>query len=243
MHKYILSGINGNVGSILRKKICYSSEYNQDIKSSDADIFIHLASKSSDNYEDIVTSNITYLIQCIEFCKKNHIKKFVFFSAISIYTNDSVYSISKLLGEKILKESELNVLVMRLPMILTDDNKNGILNRIIMKLRNNEDIIIYNANKKFNNFISVHDIANFITNYKFDKKYEIIDLASKKEYTLLEIVKFLKKEIKAKSNIIVSKQTHPFVNISIKNAIKEYGYKPKSTKKILKLWLEGKMKK
>jgi len=236
--KYILSGIDGNVGSILKKDIDDRDVYRIDTKSSDADIFLHLASKSSGSYDVIVKSNITYLMKCIEFCKKNHIKQFIFFSAISIYTNDDLYSLSKLLGEKILKESELDVLIIRLPMILTNDCHNGILNRIMMKLENNEDTILYNGHKKFNNFIAVDDILHFISNYKFHKKYEIVDLSLKSEYTLFEIVKFLKKEIHSKSNIILSEEKHPFLTISISKAIKEYHYKPESTKKRLNSWLK-----
>lgn len=256
MAKYIISGTNGNVGSLIKHSFNDCSVYNKDIKSSTADIFIHLASKSNANVTDTINSNINYLLKTIDFCKQNNIKKFIFFSAMSIYNNTNkediteedyyfdtdFYSTSKLFGENILKESELKVLIIRLPMVLTRESNNGILNRILNKLENNEDIILQNSYKLFNNFISVDDIYNFIVNYTFEKKFERINLGSKKDHSLLQIIKFLKKKTLSKSKIIISKEECTFFNISIKKAKRIYNYKPIKNKKILLSWLKMRRK-
>ena len=238
MPKYILSGVNGNVGSLLQQKFKSFSEYSKSLIVTDEKIFVHIAAKSHSDYKDIVQSNLNYLCEVIEFCKINNIKKFIFFSAISIYTNGEIYSISKLLGEKVLKESGLEVLVIRLPMILTKEKKNGVLNRIVQKLEKNEDIVLYNGYRKFNNFISIDDIYNFISSYSFRKKYEIVDLASSKENKLVEIVKSLKGNLSSKSKVILSKQSNDFFNISIKKAKYKYQYNPSKTEKILSNWIK-----
>lgn len=236
--KYILNGLSGNVGSLLKVKFANFSQYHKDLITKDEEVFIHIAAKSQGRCEDIVRSNIDYLLEVIDFCKKNNIKKIVFFSAISIYTKNDLYSTSKLLGEKILKESGLKVLVLRLPMILTADATNGILNRIIHKLEQNKKIVLYNADRKFNNFIGVDDIYDFIINYNFKKDYELVNLASKKDSTLFEIVKFLKSLLNSKSKIIKSKQANDFFNVPLKKAVKKYNFKPTSSKKVLVKWIK-----
>ncbi len=240
--KYILSGIKGNIGSQLKNKLPEYIEYNKNIKPDNKSIFIHLASKSSGNYKSIVKSNIDYLIEVINFCTKNNIQKLVFFSAISIYNKQDVYSITKLLGEQILKESNLKVLILRLPMVLTKESKNGILNRIVSKLETNEDIILFNADKIFNNFISVNDIYKFIKNYKFKKKFEIVDLSTAKDLTLLEITNIMKDYLSSTSCVIQKKSKDSLLRISLDKATIKYNYKPIKTKKILKQWLKEKYK-
>lgn len=235
--KYIISGLDGNVGKLIKKNIPRYIDYTNSVDLKGGEVFLHLASKSNGSYEDIINSNIDYLCEVIDFCRSSNIKKLVFFSAISIYTKDDIYSVSKLLGEKMLRDSGLKVLVLRLPMILTKDRKKGVLNRIVQTLEKNDEIILFNANKKFNNFVSVDDIYGFIKNYSFKKKYEIVDLGSKKEATLLEIVKFMKHHLKSKSNIIIDKRKSEFFNISLKKA-KKFNYKPTTSKKILKNWLK-----
>jgi len=153
MSKYILSGVNGNVGSLLKYKLHDFSEYSKHLKIRNEKIFIHIAAKTNGQYPEIIDSNINYLCEILDFCRSNNIKKVIFFSAISIKNKDDLYSISKLFGEKILKNSGLKVLILRLPMILTKDNKDGILNRIVQRLEKDEDIILYNGERKFNNFI------------------------------------------------------------------------------------------
>jgi len=250
--KYIISGEKGNIGSLLKKKLKNVSFYNENTYSSNADVFIHLASKSDDSAIKIVESNISYLLQVIHFCKRNSIKKFIFFSAMSIYNNTNkenvhekdfyfntnLYSTSKLLGENILEESTLEVLIIRLPMVLTRDHKNGVLNRIVEKLKKNQDVLLKNSHKLFNNFISIDDIYNFIIDYKFEKNFEKINLASKKENTLLEITEFLKKKLSSRSIIITSNEQCDFFNISIKKAKKLYKYKAIRNETKLSNWIK-----
>jgi len=240
LSKYILSGSTGNVGTLLTPYFSNFKKYSKSLKVKDEKIFIHLASKSNGEYSKIVSSNINYLCEIIEFCKSNNIKKFIFFSAISIYTKDDLYSISKLLGEKILKESELEVLIIRLPMILTNDSENGILNRWLKMLNNDDTIVLFNAHKKFNHFICVKDIYKFISNYTFSKNYEIVDLGSKQELTILNAVEYLKDKLKSNSTIQVEKDSQSFFDISIEKAVKEYGFNPNSTTDTLDTWLTSK---
>lgn len=239
VNKYIISGINGNVGKLLVSYFDNYDIFDSSLKFSNADIFIHLASKSYGNYEEIIKSNIDYLVEAIEFCKQNNIKNFIFFSAFSINNKDDFYSKSKLFGEYILRESGLNVLVLRLPMILTQEATNGILNRIIDKLEHDKIVDLYNANKKFNNFISIDSICSFIINYSFNTKFEIISLQTADELTLYEIVLTMKKILNSKSDIRMIESKFEAGQINFNNVDSKYECARVDVNKILIKWILG----
>lgn len=238
MSKYIATGLQGNVGVLLQNEFDSIREYTKTLENINGTIFMHLASKSNGSWQEIVHSNINYLCEVIEFCRIKGIKKIIFFSAISIYSQEDLYSTSKLLGEKILKESGLQVLVLRLPMILTLETQNGILNRIIHKLQKDDEIILYNYDKKFNNFISVKEICDFIKEYKFKNDFEIVNLATSKEMTLYEIVEFMKAFLSSKSKITLEKGCKPLLEIDVDRLRNEFNYKPQKVKNTLHTWLE-----
>jgi len=257
--KYVISGYNGKVGKDLlcllnnNKYIVY--KYNEK-EIVDADCFIHLAACSDSTSRDsnkIVNSNIYLLINIIDYCKTNNIKNLVFFSAMGICNNMNVenlsektnclqpnglYNISKLFGEEILKYSGLNVLVLRVPSVLTTSQNSGLLYRFVQKLKKNEDISITNGDKLFNSFVSVEDIFNFIIGYKFNNNYELVFLAKELKLTLFEIIEILKKYLNSQSHIFRSTQLSDFFNISIEKA-QSYGYVPEDIEVTLKNWIKG----
>lgn len=236
---YVANGLNGNVGQIIQEKIPHIIDI-KDVKSTlDENLtFLHLAAKSRGTYQELIDSNINYLLKSINFCKKNNIKNFIFCSAASIYNKNSIYELSKMMGEEVLKETNLNVLTLRLPMVLTKDSDHGILNRLIHKLSKHEEINLFNANQLFNHFINVSDISRFITNYNFSSNYLQVDFATDPKYSLLEIVLFLKKEINSNSHIVISDDSDKITHLSIDNVKSNFNYKPSDPKNILKEWLQ-----
>ena len=248
-HKnYIITGENGYVGNILRKyftniSTIHNNKFNKDI------ILLHLASSIDKNR--IIESNITYLEDVVKYCIKNKIKKFVYFSTVCVYGKQnqldiderngymdlSLYGSSKLFAEQYLKSiKELDILVLRLPAILTQ-KMDTFIARILENLNNNKDIILTNYDNYFNNFISVEDIAKFVKQYKFEVDYEVINFASNKEQTLKDIVIYLKKILNSKSKIIYSDTSSNYYNISIDKLKNKYSFTPTSYKKSLKGWV------
>jgi len=249
MLKIVASGIEGNIGKIFNKNYDFI-KYDDDSKVN-ADIFLHLASKRFGEYGEYINSNILYLSECIEYCKKNKIQNFIFFSAMSIYgnlnqenitentkfDNPDTYGVSKLFGEKMLEESDLNILIIRTPMVLTQNKEIGILNRIRKELQLHNDIKVTNYNKKFNNFIHADDLLKFILQYNFDKKFEIINFAVEQTKTLYEITLYMKRYLNSNSNIIKDDTKMNFFNIET-SKYNSYNIKPMNTNQTLKRWLD-----
>jgi UDP-glucose 4-epimerase len=216
-----------------------------------ADAFLHLASKSVfDHPYEITKSNIDLLHKAIDSCYSCEIKNFVFFSAMSVYGNidkenlseneplvaPDLYSVSKFYGELVLKEAPLNVLVLRLPAVLGVRNTSNIFGRTLKKLKNSEKVEISNAEKIFNNFINVEQIAEFLSRYPFDEKYEVVNLASAMGLTLYDVMKLVAELSGSKSEIVNTNEIRNFFNISTEKAETRYGFKPLDAKYAIESW-------
>ncbi|WP_164969902.1 NAD-dependent epimerase/dehydratase family protein [Malaciobacter molluscorum] len=248
--KYLYNGHTGFVGKILSRFIPNFIIFNKN-KAVNADVFLHLASNTKINANE--TDDLLYLKEVINYCKKNDIQNFVYFSTVSIYGNSNKenikeddisynlkgYAKAKYLCEEYLinEIKDLNILILRMPAILTKKSDTYIV-RLLEQLYNNEEIILKNYNKIFNNFISVEDISNFIKEYSFSKKVEIVNLASNKDQTLKDIVLYLKELTNSTSNIILDEQKSDFYNLNIEKINKIYNFYPISYKDSLKQWLK-----
>jgi len=257
--KILLTGHKGDIGSVFYDMYkakgfdVYSFNKFADIK---ADRIVHLAAKSPPaDPDEIIASNINHLQEIVRYTERNQIREIVFFSAMAIYGNPNkedieeedgifspnFYAISKLLGEEYLRNhNTMNILCIRLPAILGFRNTTNFLSRCYVKLRNNEAITLTNYNRLLNNFISIENLFDFLTSLKINKKFDVINLAVKKELKMSAIVEMMKNELGSQSEIILSDDQRNFFNISTKKAVQEYNFHPYSTAVTVLKWLTQK---
>jgi len=254
--RYLITGSSGDVGSILYQ--LYKREgfdilpFDEKIDMK-ADRILHLAAQSPPaNPEDIINSNVIYLQRVADYAARNKINELIFFSAVSVYgkqnkenvaekdciVDPDIYGVSKLFGEKLLSETSLNVLCLRLPAVLGLKNKTNFLSRCYAKLKNNEDVELTNQDRPFNNFISIKNIFDFLKNLVFKKKHDVVNLASRKEMTILEIVELMKQAMGSRSNILPLDSKGSFFNISTEKAESEYGFIPHTAKATILKWVK-----
>ncbi len=252
--KFAFTGQNGDIGSILFKKLSLLGancvDFNKDQK--DVDILLHIAAKSPPATNDeIIESNIVYLQKVANEAKKNGIKNIIFFSAISSYgtqnkedlnesdsiNNPSFYGLSKLVGEKYLSECGINTLALRLPAVLGYKNRTNFLARIYEKCENNETIDLSNANRIFNNFIAVDSLASFILRVKIRDGFDVINLASNKELTIKDVANTIIAELNSKSKLNILDKDSDFFNICTKKAELEYSFNPQNAKNAIINWI------
>lgn len=254
---FFVTGHKGAVGKEIEK---YFSEKGlkfqvlyKGVRPEGDSVILHLASKTS-GCSDIIRSNILYLQEAIELAKEIKASLFVFFSSVRVYGIQNCenldehtpcmlehldcYSASKILGEKILMESGLNVLCLRLPAILTEDLHKTFLARTLSRLFNNEEVVITNYDKIYNNFIDVPSIIDFCMSYDLKNDFHIFNLATQKSCKLKEIVIFLKQKSRSLSQITYSNASQPFFNINTDKA-QSYGFIPPEPKEILADWVNG----
>lgn len=251
----ILSGERGGVGSYLAELLRREGErimpYDP-TRTVQADRFLHLAARSGSNWRAIIESNVHYLQEVINYCELNKIPHIIFFSAASIYgqpneemiTEESspirpdLYGVSKLFAEKILECCSLQVLCLRLPAILTRGIQGNLPSRWYQALKSDETVTIYNGEKMFNNYICVENIARFLQAVELKQKFDTINLASRRNFSLQQAVEFLKQALHSKSRIICSQELQPFFSISTEKAVAKYDFEPFAAEQALQTWCE-----
>lgn len=147
----------------------------------DINAVVHLAAVTSPpDYDanNLILNNAEATRQLVNFSKKIGVSHFIYASSVSVYgeinkgvldeehpfTNPSVYGLSKLMGEKLLQQtqSEFVSYSLRLPAIIGKGATRHWLSMVYQKLLDGEAIEIYNPDSAFNNCIHVENLCSFI---------------------------------------------------------------------------------
>jgi len=210
----------------------------------------HTFSNKKD-FIDYYNSHILSVLNLIDFSKKKFVKKIINFSSMNIYgkvkskiltekvlPNDpDIIGITKFIGEKIFKNSNLDVVNLRLPGILCIKNtkKYPIISRFIEALKKNEEITVYNKNTLFNNVIDTYELSKLIEKIFFKKtlKQKTFNVAASQPIKLNEVISLLTKKINSKSKIVYLKKKNQSYLISTTKLKKYFNFLPSSTKKII----------
>jgi UDP-glucose 4-epimerase len=197
--RYIISGTSGFLGSKLlekaislnnhvlgvnRRKITDSITYDELEESSfSADVFIHCASlvhEKNKPYNDFFVTNVALTINLAKWCKKNHIKKFIYISTIGVYgdcqeiskltkpvPNDN-YSKSKFEAEqKLITEfsnSSIKLIIIRSPLIIGKNAPGNVYN--IERLLKFFPITPFKLVKNKKIYVKIDTIVDFLINNK-----------------------------------------------------------------------------
>lgn len=253
----IFNGLSGKIGHDLLKFYA-NKKFNFDYfelnlnEKPKSNTIVHMAACSNvSTSENIISSNIDYLLNIIDYTKKYNIENFIFFSSLSIYGNPNgiidenspfyapnIYGISKYLGEEMLKQSGIkNVLCIRLPAVLTSKPNSSFLFKWLQNIQNGENININNIANKFNNFISINCLFDFIFNVQFNG-FNTINLASKDDFTFDEFATYLIEKYNSRSKIN-NIGASSFFKININKAIANFNFNPYSAKDSIDEWIRN----
>lgn len=254
----IFSGLGGKIGSDLIR-FYEKKKYGRDYFELDfsqpcaAKTLVHIAACSNiDLNENIVNSNVVFLQKTIEFAEQNNIENFIFFSAISIYgqavdlvdenspfITPNIYSASKILGEQMLRQSRIkNILCLRLPSVLTTRDNRSFLFKWLDAAMKNNDISVVNSDKKFNNFLSVNSLFDFIFNVRLKSGFDTLNLGSLDNFSFYEFAYYLKQKMNSTSKIIESKKSD-FFKINLAKSKEEYNFSPLGAKESIDEWIKN----
>ena len=188
----------------------------------------------------------------IKFANKNNVKKIFFLSSIDVYGlikkkmvfenqipfKPNLYEKSKFLSEKLFcKNNNFQAICLRIPGVFTLNLEKNypLIIKITKKILNNEDVIVYNLNKKFNNTLDVKEIVKFI-NFALRKKNiksEIYNFSASNPIKFIHLINLIKKIFKSKSKIIHENSKKNSFIISNKKIQSDFDFKISTTKKII----------
>tara|TARA_Y100001936_G_C16069899_1_gene669782 strand:+ start:1428 stop:2309 length:882 start_codon:yes stop_codon:yes gene_type:complete len=178
----------------------------------DVDVVINLVTHTlTQSLDDIISNaqtNIIGLLNVLEACKKNNIKKTIFTSASSIIgvpeqfhvsekqpvTPKTAYAITKMSSEhylRLYKEMyDINFVIFRFFNIYGPYQRNGLIPSIYKKIRDGETITVFGEGKQIRDFVYVPDVIPFFENAAISSNFdnEIYNLGTGKGTPIIDIV-------------------------------------------------------
>ena len=236
-----------------RDKKTYTFETIKKLKKK-IDIIIHLAGYNPYPYlkvkseRELYKRNIEIHKKTLKLIKNNNVKKIIFFSTFSLYQKnkiinentkisaDDYYTKSKEWMEKKLFRENVSCYILRSSAIIFKDMKNNWISQVISKISNNQKIVLYNKENKFNNCLHLSDLKKIIFIIINMKKREkkIYNISSNKPIKIIEIKNIIKQNKTYTNKVIIKKNSKikSFLNNSSKIQ-KDLKIKFKATKNAL----------
>lgn len=205
-------------------------------------MFFHLASNCKVNKcvrePNWAFENVRGVFEALEFCRKNNIKKFVYFSSSRVlYPEKNPYTASKLYGEELCKAYKktygIDYIIIRPSTVYGpgEDPTNRLMNIWLNKALNNENLEIFGNKEKTLDFTYVDDFVDgimlILENGKWQGKYNI---ATGKGEKLYDVAEEIIKQTGTDSEIVFKepeKQQPQQVEVDI-SEIEKLGYEPKT---------------
>tara|TARA_B100001245_G_C22852373_1_gene409756 strand:+ start:48 stop:914 length:867 start_codon:yes stop_codon:yes gene_type:complete len=220
------------------------------------DVVINLVTHTlTQSLNDVISNantNIIGLLNVLEACRKNKIKKTIFTSASSIigipntFSVDekhsvmpqTAYGITKMAAEhyhRLYKEIyDLNHVIFRFFNIYGPYQTNGIIPSFHKKLINNEPITVFGKGKQIRDFVFIRDVIpffdNVITSSKFDN--QTYNLGTGNGTTIMEVIEKFSKLLSVKPKIDFQPERPGEIGNFVANTnflLSEFGFKPETS--------------
>lgn len=262
MIKVILFSPNGYVGSFLQTKLTecegislsgITRESDLDAFEGEYDILLYTASVTSARKaaaEQYIRDNALCAANMMAFCKKHQIRRIIYLSTDEIYgmlrarevtehsvmVSPNIYAATKYLAEQVIRESGIPYYILRLPGIVGRNWGDNFIYRTMEKVRNQEDIYIYNGQKEFNNLVDIDDLAQFILllcNKIECSISETFVIGNCEKIKLLELVEYMKEMYGSSSKVHDGEDSSGrYFTLNVGKAV-SYGYRSKRIKSII----------
>ena len=219
------------------------------------DVIINLVTHTlTQSLDDVIlnaNTNIIGLLNLLEACRKNEIKKIIFTSASSIigipntFSVDekhpvipkTAYGITKMTSEHYLRLYKeiygLNYVIFRFFNIYGPYQTNGLIPSFHKKLINNESITVFGEGKQIRDFVFVRDVIpffdNVITLSKFDN--QIYNLGTGNGTTIMEVIEKFSKLLSVKPKIDFKPKRPGEIGNFVANTdflLSQFGFKPET---------------
>lgn len=272
MIKVILFSPCGYVGGFLKTKLTeceeislfgITRESDLDAFEGEYDILLYTASVTSArkaSAEQYIRDNALCAADMMGFCKKYQVRRVIYLSTDEIYgklrarevteysamISPNIYAATKYLAEQVIRESGIPYYILRLPGIVGRDWGDNFIYRTMEKVRNQEDIYIYNGQGEFNNLVDIDDLAQFILalcNQMECPLSETFVVGNCEKIKLLELVAFMKEMYDSSSEVHDDEDSSGrYFTLNVEKAV-SYGYRSKRIKDIMyelkELWCDG----
>jgi len=226
----VIENVTLIVGDILdNSKLCDSMKNH--------DVVIHLAAKTNvvdsvDNPNDTFQTNVQGTQNVIDSCNSNKISKIIVTSSAAVYQNSnnsidetsttkplSPYGQSKLDMEKIIIQSKINYIILRLFNVYGNGQVTGVIANFRKNILENKPLTIFGDGKATRDFIHIDDVINGIL-LSMKSKSGIYNIASGNGTSISNLAKLLIQLFENNSEIIYKSARVGEINYSVANITK-----------------------
>lgn len=256
------------VGSVRSSRLPFSSKFVDSLVTLDLedprsfknivgpfDSIIHVAALSVGSPSELMLATGVGSFHLLERAKFLGVRSLVHVSAVSVYGRDprgivaeetplrhsSPYGAAKWAAECYLSdpESGVNCVSVRCPAILVKEDSFHLLARLRTKMKDEHLIELSNPDFKFNNFITIDNLAAFLIDLSVStpKGYVAFPVGSKDPLPFSELVNRLRTEFGFSGDIVWKKGTSSHFQIDLSKAEK-YGFVPLSVLEGLDWWFK-----
>lgn len=226
---------------------------------SNIDVVIHIAAAVEGDTKRIIQDNIKATENLLCFAEDAGVKRIIYISTVSVYgsvkgelregsdkINVGVYGMSKCLCENLIRESNIpEILIIQLPRMLgpfvdLDDVKGSGFLSLTKKLLFGENVVCYNPEARYNNYLHVADLETFL-----EKMLEAGNLgrrtilvAAKEQLKMKDILSIMRREVKSSSKIIIKEENVvPRCSVINIGEAEKLGFSPSEAEKMLKRFM------
>lgn len=260
MKKVILFSPRGYIGTYMKEALQRETEIElyEILRGSDLkkyqkkyDVMVYSAAVSDASVEQYLQDNVMTAVTMIDFCKKHQVKQLIYLSSDSIYgelntdmvsekvimVNPGVYGMTKYLAEKIIMESGIPYYILRMPCVVGKIRRKNFISELVCRVRNNELIKLYNAEREFNNIVDIDDLIKFVLllcQSERENCGEVLLLGNVENCQLIKIVSYVKELCHSVSPVQnVNTDEKRCFTLDVSKAV-EYGYSSKKMEDIIK---------
>lgn len=222
------------------------------IFSDDFDVMLHFGGQVQDaRAVDYIDNTMGTTRNIIELVKARKTSILIYASSNSSYgyadkeinedsdrLNPTLYGMSKTFCEKMIEDSGVNYVNIRLPRILgyEMDYSYPWLPKLAKRLHDNETIKYFNPDLMYNNLLDVEDLIKFLKLIlgREDRLCWTVSLGCSDKMSVLDITKYLRECMGSKSELVeVEPKSNTVFAVDISRA-KSYGFAPMGTKEAIK---------
>ncbi len=211
------------------------------------DAIVHAAARSpmpGVTTDDLVRDNVLATHRLVLFAKRSGVRKFVYFSSLSIYgrietpvvdettavVDPDAYGLTKRLGEELLaaEANSMCSLSIRLPGVIGRGSARNWLTNVLVAAREGREIAVFNPNAPFNNAVHVADLGHFACDLieRDWKGFDAVTIGAAGQTPVGEAVRLLISAFGGHSRVRNEPAPKRSYVISSARACDRYGYQP-----------------
>jgi UDP-glucose 4-epimerase len=200
---------------------------------------------------DMIRDNVTATARLIRYAREAGATTFIYLSSLSIYgdiagpvvdeatpiVNPNVYGVTKYEGEKMLRETSLRSLSIRLPGVLGRGSVRNWLTGVLHVAKRGQAIGLYNPDNEFNNAVHIDDLCKFVAELVGRPTWgghDAITIGAAGMTTVRRAVEAIVETLGSESPIEVKAAPAPGFTISIERASAVYGYAPMNIESMIR---------